>query len=346
MYMSFGTRVIFALIMWSISGSSFAQKSGMSFPGISGPYLGQTPPGTTPEIFAPGIVSTGLNTRDIAISKDGDEIYFGVTDGGISAIFVTRRVDDRWTEPVIAPFSGKGYLDLEPHISPEGNKFFFLSNRPPAGKEPRIGWYHQNIWMMKSAAYGWSEPQLVEEPISTDEKEFYPSVTRANVLYFTRQTKDGTVRIFRSKFENCRFRQPEMLPFEIPEKGLLFNAFISPREDYLITCALNIDSTNVDSDYYISFKKANDEWSELKRFGPAINTPGDNATSAYVSPDGKYLFFSSSRKDPSRSEFRSGTTLRAMVNSKSEPGYGSSAIYWVDAAIIAEMKQKALNAEQ
>ena len=40
-------------------------------PRLTGPYLGQTPPGATGEVFAPGVVSTGMYTRDIAITPDG-----------------------------------------------------------------------------------------------------------------------------------------------------------------------------------------------------------------------------------------------------------------------------------
>jgi hypothetical protein len=310
------------------------------FPVLKGPYLGQKPPGTTPELFAPGVVSTGLYTRDIAISKDGDEIYFCVSDAGLSAIFVTRRIKDRWTEPAIAPFSGKGFLDFEPCISSDGNQIFFLSSRPPLGQEPRKGWAYQNIWMTTRTDTGWSEPQIVGEPISTDENEFFPSLTRDHSLYFTRSDKNGKARIYRSRFENSRFQEPELIPFDIPEEGLLFNAFISPQEDFLITCALNIDSTNVDQDYYIGFRSPEGRWSRLIKLGPEINVPGDNANSAYVSPDGKFLFFSSSRKDPSLPEFKSGTPLRAIIDSKSKPGYGSSAIYWVDVRILDGMKTK------
>jgi len=328
--------LIFALLVYiSITNCQADQKD---FLLLKGPYLGQTPPGKTPEVFAPGIISTGLYTRDIAISKGGDEIYFCVSDAAVTAIFETKLIDNRWTEPAIAPFSGKGFLDFEPHISPDGNRFFFLSNRPPHDLEPKNGWFYQNIWMMTRTETGWSEPQLVDKPISTDENEFFPSVTRENVLYFTRSNKNGVARIYKSKFENGRFGDPEIVPLAIPETGLLFNAFVSPQEDFLITCALNIDSSNTDQDYYISFKTAEGRWSKLIKFGPEINTPGDNANSACVSPDGKHLFFSSSRKDPSKPEFKSGTTLRTMINSKSEPGYGSSAIYWVDAKIIAKLR--------
>jgi hypothetical protein len=322
--------------------SLYGRTEPSEFPVLQGPYLGQKPPGMTPEIFAPGIISTGLYTRDMAIAKGGDEIYFCVADGGWSVMFVTQLLDNRWTEPAIAPFSGKGFLDFEPHISPDGNHLFFLSNRPPPGREARNGWYYQHIWMMTRAEKGWSEPQLVPAPVNTEESEFFPSVSKDNVLYFTRSKKSGIARVYNAKFENGRYAEPEMLPFTIPETGLLFNAFISPQEDCLITCALNIDAANVDQDYYISFRAPAGGWSKLIRFGPEINTPGDNANSAYVSPDGKYLFFSSSRKDPARAEFKSGTTLRTIIGSKAEPGHGASAIYWVSAEIIEELKPKEL----
>jgi hypothetical protein len=38
------------------------------FPKLTGPYLGQKPPGMKPEIFAPGIVSTGMYERDMAVT--------------------------------------------------------------------------------------------------------------------------------------------------------------------------------------------------------------------------------------------------------------------------------------
>jgi len=320
--------------------SANSQSKQAEFPILEGPYLGQKPPGIKPEIFAPGIVSTGLYTRDIAITKDGSEIYFCISDAAATAILVTKLANNRWTEPVIAPFSGKGYFDFEPHISPDGEKFFFLSSRPPQGKEPMTGWFYQKIWMMNRTESGWSEPHLVDEPVSSEDNEFFPSVTNENVLYFTRSSKNSKIRIYRSRFENGKYKDPEILPFDIPENGMLFNAFISPKEDFLITCAQGIDSTNVDQDYYISFRTPDEKWSKLIKFGPEINTPGDNANSAFVSPDGKYLFFSSSRKDPSRSPVKSGTSLRTIINLKSVPGNGSSAIYWVSAKIIEELKPK------
>lgn len=46
--------------------------------GLTGEYVGQTPPGNTPELFAPGLITTGTYTRDVAMTPDGSELYFGV----------------------------------------------------------------------------------------------------------------------------------------------------------------------------------------------------------------------------------------------------------------------------
>jgi hypothetical protein len=59
------------------------------------------------------------------------------------------------------------------------------------------------------------------------------------------------------------YDEPEMLPFPVPETGMLFNAFISPDENYLITCAMGINSTNIYQDYYISFRSTDGKWESL-----------------------------------------------------------------------------------
>jgi len=50
--------VIFALFAFTTCKTQEVQKSEADFSQLIGPYLGQKPPGMTPEVFAPGIVST------------------------------------------------------------------------------------------------------------------------------------------------------------------------------------------------------------------------------------------------------------------------------------------------
>ena len=46
------------------------------FPRLTGPYLGQKPPGLIPEMFAPGIVSTDDLEIEGVFSPSMDEFYF------------------------------------------------------------------------------------------------------------------------------------------------------------------------------------------------------------------------------------------------------------------------------
>ncbi len=105
--------VLAAMLLQSTLG--FCQAEKKDFPVLQGPYLGQTLPGTTPEIFAPGIVCTGLSERDMAFTPDGGELYFTALFNGGSAIVCCKTVNGKWTPPEVAEFSGR-YPDIEPFL--------------------------------------------------------------------------------------------------------------------------------------------------------------------------------------------------------------------------------------
>ena len=54
------------------------------FPVFQGAYLGQKPPGITPQVFAPGIVSTETyNETGCTFSIEGKEFYFTRSGGDL-----------------------------------------------------------------------------------------------------------------------------------------------------------------------------------------------------------------------------------------------------------------------
>ncbi|NJD17995.1 MAG: hypothetical protein FIA95_01735, partial [Gemmatimonadetes bacterium] len=217
-----------------------AQAVAGAFPRLTGDWLGQQPPGDEPVLFAPGIVSTGMYTRDVAMTPDGSEIYFGVLLGRFTAILVTRRVAGVWTEPEVAPFSRDSrYFNLEPAISPDGKRFMFLSSRVAAGRDPTPGeirnWTNQDIWVMDREGDGWGESYNLGPPVNTAGAEFFPSLTRDGTLYFTRGSEDGREStIWRSRLVDCSYQEPEKLGPEVNSTASQFNAFIAPDESYLI----------------------------------------------------------------------------------------------------------------
>jgi ketosteroid isomerase-like protein len=320
-----------------------AVRGGGSFAAWSGPYLGQKPPGAAPARFAPGLVSGGLDERDVAITPDGREIYFGLLTGRGATILVTKLVDGHWTEPVVASFAADPtFMTFEPSLSADGNRMLFLSTRPTAGEEAKPGWANQNIFAADRRADGsWGEPYDLGAPINTKDNEFYPSLTRGGTLYFTRGKARGPYVIVRSRQVGGRFQEPDTLPAAVNGKGTPYNAFIAPDESYLIACVDGRDDGAEPGrpQYFVFFRDASDRWSEGVCLGKDVSPAGSGSGSTSVSPDGRYLFFASAKKDePAAAAAGTPVTLRSLREAGTRPGNGNLDIYWVDASFLERLR--------
>ncbi len=324
-------------------GEAPVQGEGFGTGPLVGDYLGQAPPGDTPVVFAPGIVTTGTYTRDVALTPDGSEFYFGVLLGRFTAIMVSRRGEDgRWTEPEVAPFSRDSrFFNLEPAVSPDGSRFMFLSTRvkgrEPSQEEIRT-WVNQDIWVMDREGDEWGDPYNLGPPVNSDESEFFPSLTRDGTLYFTRGSSDGQESyIYRSRWVEGAYQEPERLGPEVNSTANQFNASISPDESYLIVCTGARDDTQGGTDYYVVFRNPDDSWTGPINMGEVVNTPGDGEFSPYVSPDGEYFFFMSTRIMPDERipELLTADFLRQY---RRGPESGNAGIYWIKADFIERLR--------
>ena len=310
---------------------------------LTGSYVGQTPPGGTAEIFAPGVVTTGVYTRDVAMMPDGSELYFGVLLGPVTAIAVTRQGPDGvWSEPEVASFSRDSrFFNLEPAISPGGNRLMFLSTRvegrDPEPDELRV-WTNEDIWVVDRVGEGWGEPYNLGPPVNTEDSEFFPSLTRDGTLYFTRGIGDGEQsHIYRSRLVSGEYQEPERLGPEVNSTDNQFNAFIAPDESYLILCTGDRDDSLGGTDYYVVFRSEDDRWSGPINLGAAVNTPGSGEFSPYVSPDGRYLFFMSTRLG-ARERIPSTLDWAYIQSYRNQPEIGNAGIYWIDASFIEALR--------
>ncbi len=300
------------------------------FPILRGDYLGQALPDSQPEIFAPGIVSTGLETRDMAMTPDGNEMYFSVFSGGQAMIMMTTRSDGVWSQPVVAPFSGE-YLDAEPCISPDGSQFFFLSTRPREGQEPKAGWVYQDIWVMDREGKEWGAPRNLGAPVNTDAPEFFPSVTSDGTIYFTREGEDRKSMTYRARRVDGVYTEPELLPAQVNLGANRFNVFVAPDESFVIVPAIGGPESLGGADYYVVYRNDDDTWQEPVNLGPTINNTAGKEWSASLSPDGKFFFFMSARTVVDQTGSLAGTSLSDLVERGTQPGRGSPAIWWVEA---------------
>lgn len=303
-------------------------KEDNTFPVLEGDYLGQSPPGRKAELFAPGIISTGMNDRDITVSPDLDEIYYSVLEEPHYVIVFMEREDNRWKRQLIAPFSGQ-YDDCEPQFSPDGRRLYFCSTRPLEAKgEPK----DYDIWYVERAGNGWGEPKNPGPPLNTEKNEFYPSITDDGTVYFT----SHDMNIYRSRCVNGKYMPPEKMGDNINTPIGEYNSYVVPDESYLIFTSHGWDKGAGRGDLFVCFVQKDGSWTKPVNMGLGVNSNVVDMCPS-VSPDGKYLFFSSLRK----SEVFVPEPVQSydeILKNSYKPQNGKMDIYWVDAEIIRELR--------
>jgi len=323
-----------------IDQSNLNSKTSNQQPVLKGLYLGQKPPGMTPEVFAPGIVSTGNYERALVFAPDGNGAFFHIRGRGYRMYIIhLQKVNGYWSKPEMAFFSGvTGYDDGYPFFSPDGERLYFTSKRPieDDGEIREEG----DIWVIEKSNGAWGLPCWLGSTINSEMYEGVPSVSSNGNLYFNsnRGSETGDWGIFVSRFSNGKYTKPEKLPPPIDSETFDGHPFIAPDESFLLFDS-NRQGGYGDVDIYVSFHN-NGVWSEAINLGDKINTPS-HEVAPYVSPDGKYLFFTTFKLNPEnytgkRFDYKG---LKKMLAS---PGNGRGDIYWVDAKIIKELKPKEL----
>ena len=257
-------------------------------------YPGQKAPGLTPEAFAPGIVSTPHYEYGGTFTPDLKEFYFIRAGGNYdeATFVVLRKKDNKWQESVVSKWVG------QPVISPDG-KIMHLGKR-----------------FMERTESGWSEVKELKAPFN-DIPIMRLSSSANGTYYFDsyfKEKPDFPIRF--SRLINGEHETPRELGKTI-NSGIknLNHPFIAPDESYLLWDAVREDGYG-SSDIYISFKKQDGSWGKAINLGNKINTSAWEA-SAFVSPDGKYLFFS---------------------RNIGSDNYENVDIFWVDAQIIDNLK--------
>jgi hypothetical protein len=320
-------------------GKQRFQNTKQAFTELEGIFLGQKPPGISPEIFAPELISTGLNESVITFMPDGSECYWSISIFGLETILTSKLINKEWTKPEIAPFAGK-YYDGWPAIQPDGKRMFFHSSRPVSDSTLGIS-AEFNIWYMDRINGEWSEPIIIESSVNSAENSTCPSVTNTGILYFSKRFNDDTEKLVRSKSINDNFQDIEVLPDHINSMKDNFHGVISPDETYLIRPLYGRkDAIGNRWNYYVSFRDEDDTWSELINLGESVNSLFCGGSTAF-SPDGKYLFFQASIAPELLLALPKRHNLKELVEiDLRTPGRGSNDIYWISVKIIEELRPK------
>ena len=274
------------------------------FPVLKGPYLGQKPPGMTPEVFAPGIISTEEKYELNSIfSLNGEEFYYEISTTTpeekkkgiyLYIIMVSKQVNGIWTKPKMVPFSGK-YSTMDMCFSPDGTRLYFTSDRP----SPWDSSVRNHIWYVDRLENGWSEPEILGPPIySPDNTQGQPSIAKDGTIYF--RIGDD---LYYSRFESGKYSKPVILGNEVNSPYPEGKPLIAPDESYLLFIRYGMPpSIDGGRGLYISYKREDGSWTPAKNTNISGSLPK-------LTPEGRYFFFS-----------REGD------------------IYWVDARIIKDLK--------
>ncbi|UCE17281.1 MAG: PD40 domain-containing protein [Gemmatimonadota bacterium] len=279
----------------------------------TGPYLGQEPPGMEPVIFVPESLRSNADWfwhGAPAFTPDLEEFYLDIympaDNTGIQVRFM-EMIENVWTSPEPPAFTGSAE-DASPSFTDNGNKVFFISDRP--------GGSSYGVWSATRTETGWSTPSPINIPYrSSLGGGWRVSVTRDETLYMRMHDFDlnTDMDIYRVRKMNGSYSEPERLDDNVNSSYMDLGAFIDPDESYIIFASIRPGGYG-NTDLYISFRRPGDSWTPAVNMGEPVNSSASEG-SPYVSPDGLYFFFLSNR----------------------EPQYGRNP-YWVSAQVIENLR--------
>ncbi|HPG41321.1 MAG TPA: hypothetical protein PLP19_22230 [bacterium] len=283
-------------------------------------YFNQTIPGLTAQCFAPGLVSTqNLEHSRMIFSGNMQEMFWATVPVPINEetdetrIYYVRKMLTGWSNPEILSLPvGNG---RSPVLSPDDSTLYFLATDPASKNEipPR-----QLIFQVDRLKNGWGLPQPCSTlPIITQGKMTLAFCFAENRnLYFDLGGPDENGRwrwkIYCAEFKDGRYREAKLLDDRI-NLGNNQTPFIAPDESFIIFSSWREGNLG-GGDLYIAYRIKDGGWNEPVNLGTLVNT-GAQERFPGLTPDGKYLFFTRSRKE-TKDDF-----------------------YWIDAEIIGKEKQ-------
>ncbi|MCK5148632.1 PD40 domain-containing protein [bacterium] len=318
----------------------------LKFSQLTGPYLGQKPPGDIPELFAPGIITDIYREHTAtAFTPDGKEVFWTrvLNQGTSSRIDVIMHMKQKkgvWTKPELAPFC-IGRASHIHSISPDGKHIYFSSNRPIDKNDtiPKV-----RNWVVDKTEDGWGEPRVNNLFSSKGKKFILFQETKNGNFYFQSNNLPNVeygIGFVRAKIIDGKYQQPKALGVTINSEYLDYGFCVEPSEEFIIFSS-DRPGGFTDLDLYISYRQTDDSWSEAINLGEKINTIGvDGSAFPYLSPDGKYLFFITTRQpniDIHRKKY-SYAELKEM-SIRNITSYDK--IYWVSTSFIDELKPEHL----
>ncbi len=287
-------------------------------------YLHQKPPGGTPQLFAPSIVNTDAIEINSVFNSTFTELFFTRIIDGSFVIHHSEFMDGNWTAPQPIQMyadQNRESVAIDPSITQDGNTMYFLGINP----EDRANSSKPDIYRSQKTEGKWQLASKVEYPISTEKyAESYPVVLADGSIYFTsdRPGSFGKRDIYRAQYlGDGKFDTPVNIGSEVNTEKNERSTYVAPDESYLITANTYTDQKG----FAISFKE-NNKWETPTYFDLGEPLIKDWIYFCpYMSPDGKYFFFSKRYSNPPESGWKGAT---------------NGEVYWVDVSNVFNLRRK------
>jgi len=295
-------RILMMLTTFFATGLQAQSNTINSFWNSRDAYLGQKPPGDIPEVFGAGLLAdSGIVLGRVAFSKDGREFYYGFArhwfDFNGTGVKQIRFDGKKWNRPqIIGDDLGA------PTLSADEKILYFGGKGSAVWKSERSNgqWSTPVQWLLKN--YGLYN--------------FMP--TRSGIFYVGSNGNAGDKKNY-STYDICSLRMNAAdtiitsLGSPLNTTGFDGDFYIAPDESYIIISAK--ETATFECELWISFRNRDKSWTKPVSLGPAINTGLAHRFGQYVSPDGKYLFFTkgTSEKDCNFYWVRFDTLLKKLM---------------------------------
>jgi hypothetical protein len=236
---------------------------------LTGPYLGQSPPGRTPEVFAPGIVSTTAHEYHISFAPDGREIYFSRSRVGT---LVTRWSSNGWTAPEKINFINENHLTEEANLTPDGRAVLFCGRSDLRNR--------RELYRAERTPDGWSAATQLFPGM-------YATSTLDGTIYYTAHGEGRDYgAIVKRRWSDDGYGEPEIVPGEgINTEFPDAHPWIAPDESLLLFDSYRDPGMGI----YASFRQTDGTWSPAVPLHDCLGIPPVGQCA--LSHDGKYLFF-------------------------------------------------------
>lgn len=260
--MKYKKYLSFLVIVLLYSHKGFSEQV---YSELVGPYMGQSLPGLTAELFAPGVISTTEWEVEGGFAPGMNEFYY-VKNSGTTNRPVTiglRRVDNKWEQFVELKRAG------EVTFSQSGDRMYMAKG------------YRER------SESGWSRLQSLGPLINMKDYGIMRLSASNKDTYVFDDYRTDKIRI--STIENGERTLPTFMNDDINTGKWTAHPYIAPDESYLIWDSERPEGYG-STDLYISFRKENGKWGKAINMGKGVNSERGEML-ANVTPDGRFIMF-------------------------------------------------------